>query len=97
MFGTILWPRSGIPCDEKSPIRGLVQSTSEYGWFPPIENLVAFPLRDGEEMCWFIDHVTPGPQFVQTSYFGGYSPYPVQPPVAWRLLKDCPVTAIFTC
>jgi len=46
-----------------------------------------------------IDQVTPPPQFVQMSYFGGYSPYPFQPPVACRFVKDfpLPLTVTFTC
>jgi len=41
---------------------------------PPILNCAALLSLDGDVIPCFMDHVTPGPQLLQMSYFGASSP-----------------------
>src|SRR5258708_29236891 len=79
---------SVIPCEEKSLIRWLFQSASEYVVLPPISNCMDLPLSEGELTPCLFDHVVCGPlgeHPEQMPYPGGNRAYPVHPPLLCRL------------
>jgi len=80
-----------MPCEDRGPMRWLLNKASEYGVLPPTLNSVAFPLIEGDWTPWVIEKEIPSHgEGEQSTKFGGPWPYLTHPLLLCKFESEVP-------